>query len=235
MRQQALPARIQQRQHGQEHIAQVGQGHLRLVRHLDAFAAQRTRLPQQGDLPQDGVFHIVALRSLEMAVVAAAHQFGDAVAVIDHALAHHFGGMRREHGHDQCPVQQRRCRGAVHALAFQSLQGTGQVLSRIVQPPLPVLGEIRQHREQHETADKGQRVVEPQPHQTLAIAARPADAPEPVHRLGTDALDTLVDRGTAVGPDHITQQPAQVTDIGVLCDGAGRGDCCDSGGVHGPM
>jgi hypothetical protein len=36
-----------------------------------------------------------------------AHQFGNVIAVIDHALAHDLRRVRGKHGHDQRRIQQR--------------------------------------------------------------------------------------------------------------------------------
>jgi hypothetical protein len=80
--------------------------------------------------------------------------------MIDHALAHHLGGMRGEHRHDQPAVQQRRRGRPVDAFARELPQRPLHVVALMTRGALAVLGQVREHREQHEAAHEGQRVVE---------------------------------------------------------------------------
>jgi len=60
----------------------------------------------------------------------AAHQCGDTVAMIQHVLAHHFGGMRRQHRRDGGSVQHVGDFPGAYALRAQKkLQGRRSVLS----------------------------------------------------------------------------------------------------------
>ena len=86
---------------------------------------------------------------------------------------------------------------------------------------LSIFSQIGQHREQHETAHEGQRVIEAQRLQRFFHVAA-GNAAMPVHRSCTDGFDAVEQRLPAIGADHITQQPAQVANVGVLRDSGGE-------------
>src|SRR5579872_3109442 len=82
--------------------------------------------------------------------------------------------------------------------------------------PLPVLSEIRQHREQHEAADEGHSLIQRQTGESCAEAPGVGNTPIAVNGGGTDGFDALKQGITAVAADHITQDLAEKADIGVL-------------------
>ncbi len=61
MAERTLPARVERRQCGQEDIAQIGERSFDLVGDVEAFAPQRPRLPQQGDLTVDRLIDQIAV------------------------------------------------------------------------------------------------------------------------------------------------------------------------------
>ncbi len=64
MRQEPLPAGVDDRQHRQQHVAEVGERDLHLVGDKQPFAAQRPRLPEQRDLSDDRLFDQIAVGRL---------------------------------------------------------------------------------------------------------------------------------------------------------------------------
>ena len=186
MRQQALPARIEPRQHRQEHIAQVGERDLHFVRDLDALAPQRPRLPQQRDLPQDAP----ARRSSPSGVSSK-----PSVALA--ASARRCGCDGRS---CSCASPRSGCAVSTGTISAWSSSAppAGFPLPRPRQPAaaarrrrswpeslsaaLPVLGQVGEHREQHEAAHEGERVVQAQRSEAVAVRRLRGHAPMAVHR-----------------------------------------------------
>ncbi len=190
---------------------------------VEAFASQRTRLPQQGNLPQQGLLDRISVGSLVAALIAQAHQLGNAVAVIDHALAHDLGRVGGENGNDQRRIQEFGRGLDANALGGQPLQGRRDVLAGLVQPALAILREIGEHGKQHEGPHEGQGIVQTEGIEPAIHRGRIRDTPIPVDRTGADALDTLEKPGAAIGPDDISQKLAEIADVGVLGNGFGGG------------
>ncbi len=107
MREQAFPPRVEKREHRQKDVTQVRERDFDLVCDVETLAPEGARLPEQRDLPEDRLLDGIAVRRFRAADVALAHELGDTVSVVDHALAHDFCGMRSEHRHDERVVQQR--------------------------------------------------------------------------------------------------------------------------------
>ncbi len=130
-----------------------------------------------------------------------------------------MGGQDR---HDQRAIQKvRGCRD-VDALPGEALHSGRHILAGIVESALSVLGEIRQHREQHEGPDECQRVIETERVQTPIHGVRRLGyAPIAVDRACPDALNALEQLDAPVGTDDVAQKLAHVPDVGVLGDGFG--------------
>ncbi len=138
-----------------------------------------------------------------MAGVALPHQCGDPVAVIQHALAHHFGGMRRQHRSDQCSVQQLGDFSGLYALRGQKLQGRCQCVAFFRGRSLPVFGKIGQHGKQHEAAYEGNGLVERQSLQSGGQAAGVGDAAIAVHGRRPYGFDALKQSLAAIGANYV--------------------------------
>ena len=107
--QQSLPSGIQRRQYREEHVPKVGERHVDFIRDVQPFAPQGPRLPGERDLRRDAFLDQLTLGGLDRSCVALAHERRDAIAVVQHALAHHLGRMGRQHRNDQGVRQERRC------------------------------------------------------------------------------------------------------------------------------
>ncbi len=144
------------------------------------------------------------------------HQRRDAVAVIQHALAHHLGRVCGQHRHDQGVLQQSRQLFALHALRAQKLQRRRQCALLFSRGAPPVFGEVRQHGKQHEAAHERDGLVERQSLQPRRQTAWISDAPIAIHGCGADGFDPLEHGFPAKGADHAAQQPAEESHVGVL-------------------
>ena len=71
---------------------------------------------------------------------------------------------------------------------------------------LPVLGEVGEHREQHEAAHEGERVVEGEGIDAVD-AVRIDNAARAVHRGGANIFDPAEQRLPAIGADDVAEQP----------------------------
>ena len=216
--QRALPACVQRGQHRQEAVAQVGERGLDLVGDIEPLAPERARLPQQGDLAQDGVVDAIAVVGLLAPLVLQRHQLGDAVPVIDHALAPDLGRMRGEHGSDEALRQQIERDLFGDALLGERLDRRGDIRAALGRDALPILRQIGEHREQHEAAHEGERVVEPQRVEPGIDAVRLRDAAMPIDRGGADIFDPPEQLVAPISADHVAEQAAEEADVGVLRD-----------------
>src|SRR3984957_12414922 len=217
--QQAFPPSVERRDRGQKNIAQIGQRGVDLVRDVQPLAPQCPRLPQQGDLRGDPFLDQLPISGFGAPQVALSHQGGDAIAVIQHALAHDLGGMRRQHRDDQRSVEQRRGFAYGDALCTQELQCGGERAALFRSGALPVFGQIGQHGKQHEAAYEGNSLVERQRVQARRQAARVGEAAMAVDGGGADRFDALKQNLAAVAADDVSQQLAEEADISVLSDG----------------
>ena len=151
--------------------------------------------------------------------IAQPHQLGDAVAMVDHALAPHLGRMGGEHRHDQRAVEQ----GGDLLLARSLPRASRSSASATVAPgsagdALPVLGEIGEHREEHEAAHEGERVVEAERVEAGIDRVRRDHAAMPVDRGRADIFDPPEQRVAAIGADDVAEQLAEEADVRILLD-----------------
>ncbi len=216
---QALPTCVEHRHSRQKNVPQIGQRRIDFVRHIQPFPPQRPRLPQQRDLRRDALLDQFTFRRFRATGVALPHQRCNAVAMIQHALAHHFGRVRRQDGRDQRSVQQRGGFCGRDALRAQQLQGRGQCVALFRGRALPVFGKIGQHGEQHEAAHEGDGLVERQRLESSPQPAGVGDPPVAVDGRRPYGFDALKQGLAAVGTNHIAQEFAQKSNIGVLSDG----------------
>ncbi len=219
MPERAIPAGIERGQRRQQDVAQIGERGIDLVGHIEPLAAQRSGLPEQSDLADDRVLHQFAILGLQGAQILDPHQIGDAVTVVDHALAAHFGGVRGQHRHDQRMVEQPQRLRAVDALLGEPIERLRHVGIALGGRPLPVFGEVGEHREQHEAAHEGERVVEGERVETGVDRVRSRDAARAIDRDRADIFYAAEQRVAAIGADHVPQQLAEKADVGILRDG----------------
>jgi len=106
--QQAFPSGIQNGDDGQEHIPEVGQRRIDFIRHVQPFRAAVRVSATPRPIWAAIASTISRRRSFVRSAIAPSHQRGNAIAVIEHAFAHDFGGMGGQYRHDQCRGQQRR-------------------------------------------------------------------------------------------------------------------------------
>ena len=214
----AIPALIERGQRRQKHVAQVGERGFHLIGDVQLFAAKDARLPQQGDLADDRLIHRIALRRGGETAILHRHQFGDAIAVIDHRLAAHFGGMRGEHRGDQPVREQIDDRRAIDPLRFKPSDGGGDIGALFGRHALPILGQIGEHRKQHEAAREIERLVKRQPIEAGIDGVRPGAPARAIDRGRSDIFDPPEQCIAAIGADDIAQQRAEKTDVGIVGD-----------------
>ena len=213
-----FPARIKLGHHRQEHVAQIGQRIVDLVGDEQLLHAQRPRLPQQHDLPPDRILDDIALGRLVGAAVAQQHQLGDAVLVVEHRFAPHLGRVRGQHRRDERRAEQRRNRVAIDPVGAQLFDRRRDRRLGLGGDPLPVLGEIGEHRKQHEPAHERDRVIEAQRIEPRIDRLGPRDAAVPVDARRTDIFGLPEQFVAAIGADDIAQDPPQIADVGILRD-----------------
>ena len=184
-------------------------------------------MPQKGDLATDRLVDQFAVLGLGRADILEAHQIGDPVAMIDHRLAPHLGRVGGQDRRDQGPFEQGQGRVAVDALRLQPGKRGGHVGAGLGGDAPAVLGEVGEHRKEHEAAHEGERVVEAQRRQRrldcflVGLAARLVDGG------GANALDPLEQILAAMIADDVAEDPSEIADVGILGDRRVRG--------HGPM
>jgi hypothetical protein len=215
--QRPLPSRIERRQYGKEYVAQIGQSGVDLVGDIEPLAAQRPGLPKERDTGEYRLLDQLAVGGFGAAGVPLAHQLGDAVPVIDHALAPHFGGMGGQHRHDQRALEKGGDGVVLYAVRAQRGERLGEAGARLLRSALAVFGEIGEHREQHEAADEGEGVVEAERTQAEVAAPR-IEPPVAVDGSGADRLDAVEQLLPAVAADHVAEQRAEKMNVGVLAD-----------------
>ena len=143
--------------------------------------------------------------------------------MIDHALALHLGRVGGEHGHDERPGKRLRDHLARDAALLQRLDRARKVRAALERAALPVLGQVREHREEHEAADEAQRLVEAERVEPGVDRFRVRDAAMPVHRGRADIFGPPEQRLAPEGADYIPQQLAKEANVRVLRD---RGRSC---------
>ena len=225
--QRPIPALVERGQRRHEHVAQIGQRGVDLVGHHQPLAAQHPGLPEERDLPDDRILDPVAVGRLVIAGIAQQHQRGDAVTVIDHALAPYLGRVGGKHRRDQRVLQQREHGGAVDPLLAQPGDRSGEVGARLGGKPLSILGEVGEHREQHEAAHEIDRRIEvepfdPQHRRPCPLRSGVVGAMVLDRRLA-DRLDRREQIVATTGADHVAEQRSEVTDVVVVGDRGGVG------------
>src|SRR3546814_12216809 len=78
------------------------------------------------------------------------HQFGYAVPVVDHALAPDLGGMGCKNGNDERLVEQLHDLIDTNIMTLQALERCTHIGSWLCCNALAILGQIGEHRKQHE-------------------------------------------------------------------------------------
>ncbi len=131
--------------------------------------------------------------------------------------------MRGEDGGDQCVIEQRADLGAVDAFGFELGDRRGEVGAVFRGDALAVLGEVGEHREQHEAADEIERLVEAELFEAeidRAIVAGLAFGGVSValDRGFADRLGGLEQTLAAIGADDVAKQFAEETDVGIVRD-----------------
>jgi hypothetical protein len=215
----AVPALVERRDGGQEDVAQVAERGFHLVGDVQALAAQHAGLPQQRDLPRDRVVDPVAVGRLVRTGILQPHQVRDTVAMIDHALAAHLGRVRGEHGRDERMAEQLQHHVAADPLSLQPSQRGRHVRALFGGDPLAILGQIGEHRKEHEAAHEIERLVERQAGEQHLDRIAVAAVAMPFHRGPADRLRRLEQRLAAVSADHLAQLCAEEADVGVVGDG----------------
>jgi hypothetical protein len=69
-------------------------------------------------------------------------------------------GCAVSHRDDEGAIQQRGRRLEADALAGQKAHGLLDIVAVVTSSPAPILGQVGEHRKQHEAADERERVVE---------------------------------------------------------------------------
>ena len=98
----------------------------------------------------------------------------------------------------------------------QPLDRRGDVRARLGGDALAVLGEIGEHREQHEPAHEIERLVERQPVEPEIDLA--PHAAMPIDRRRADIFGAPEQLVAAIGADHVAEQLAEKADVGIVGD-----------------
>ena len=126
--------------------------------------------------------------------------------------------MRGQDRHHQRLIEHRADRGAIDRMFGKLRRDMRHIGAGFHRNPLPVLGKIGEHREQHEAAHEIERFIERQRIEPLIDRVGPGDAAMPVHRRRTDIFGPPVQRVAAQFTDHIAKDATKEADVGVLRD-----------------
>ena len=83
---------------------------------------------------------------------------------------------------------------------------------------LAILGQVGEHREEHEAAREIERLVQRQPVEPAIHRACPRDAARAIDRGGADIFDALEQLLAAIGTDYVAEEPTEEANILVICD-----------------
>src|ERR1700686_464304 len=86
-----------------------------------------------------------------------------------------------------------------------------------------ILGKIGQHREQHEAAHKGDRLIEAERIEARLHAAQLGHTAKAVDRVGANIFDATEQCLATVFANHVSEQLAEKTDVRILGNDRGRG------------
>ena len=139
--------------------------------------------------------------------------------MVDDALAPHLGGVRGEHRHDQATAEHIEDRIIINALSAQPLQRFGKARAVFFGNALPVFGEIGEQREEHEAADKIERIIKRKRAQPPVAIIGAIDAAIPVNAGAADIFGLPVKLLAAIAADNIAEHLAEKADIGILGNG----------------
>jgi len=137
--------------------------------------------------------------------------------VIEHRFAPHLGRVRGQHRHDERIAERGRHRVLPDPLLAQRLDHMRHVGAALRAHTLSVLGEVREHRKQHESARERQRLVEAQRIEPAVDIAR--HAAMTIDRGRTDIFDPPIQRLAPQFADDVAQDAPKKADIGILRDG----------------
>ena len=183
-----------------------------------AFPPQRAGQPKQRNLTSDRPFDGFTVGALSGVGISDPHQLGDAVAVVDHALATNFRRMSRQYRHDQRFIQEIADPRLVYALSSQGLNCLGKGRASPDFPALPVFRQIGEHREEHEATNEVDHLMLVERTEARVDAIGGEVAAMPADRRRSDIFDASVQLVAAQIANDIAQNPAQETDVRVLLD-----------------
>jgi len=83
---------------------------------------------------------------------------------------------------------------------------------------LSIFGQVREHGEQHEPANEGQRVVQAERVESPIDRGGPRDPAVAIDRAAADVFDALEQGVAAVRADDVAEQFSQIADVRVLRD-----------------
>jgi len=129
-----------------------------------------------------------------------------------------MGGQNR---HDQCVVEKLGDSRRLDPLLVKNVDRFSEVVTKLRRAALPVLGEVGEHREEHEAADEIERFVLAQRAETGVDRRVRDDAAIAIHRGRADIFDAAKQGVAAILPDDVAEDSAKETDVGILLDGAG--------------
>ena len=108
--------------------------------------------------------------------------------------------------------------GTIHAMFSEPCGNMRHVGTGLDCHALPVLGQVGEHREQHEPADEIERLVKCQRIEPAVHCIRACHAAMPVDRRRADILSPPIERFAAQLADDIAQDATEKSYIGILCD-----------------
>jgi hypothetical protein len=130
--------------------------------------------------------------------------------------------MRGEHRDDQRMGEQALDRCTVDAFALQRRDGGGDVGALFGGNALAILGQVGEHREQHETADEIERLVEAEVLEMLVDRVAAAGAAMALDGGAADRLRRLEQGIATIGADDVAELRAEEADVGIVGDGGER-------------
>ena len=111
-----------------------------------------------------------------------------------------------------------RDRIAIDPVGAQLFERSGNRRLGLGRDPLPVLGQVREHREEHETAHEGDRVVEAQRVEPRIDRLGPGNPAVPVDARRADIFGLPEQLLAAIGADDVAENPPEIADVGILRD-----------------
>ncbi len=103
-------------------------------------------------------------------------------------------------------------------MLFEPFERGRDIGARLGRDTLTILGEVGEHREQHETADEGERIVEAERIEPRIDVMRIDNTSCAIDRGRADIFDPSKQLFSAICLDHIAKQAAKKADVGILRD-----------------